>query len=86
MIFVDDVIPLSPGTVPGDLARLPFLQVLVLRNNDISGCIPGELGSLTGLKILELQVNKLQGKFIETADCFSFFKLLRANPGRPGNR
>ena len=49
------------GTIPLELGKLTFLEVLGLYGNRLSGTIPSELGKLTNLKGLYLWNNELNG-------------------------
>ena len=49
------------GVVPPQLSRLPRLERLVLRNNQLWGMMPPELGLLAQLVVLDLADNELTG-------------------------
>ena len=49
------------GELPPELGGLANLNVLDLRNNDLSGAIPPELGGLAYLNVLDLRYNDLSG-------------------------
>lgn len=49
------------GTLPPELALLPYLRMLVLDENQLSGTIPSEFGKLVDLTTLWLQYNSLSG-------------------------
>ena len=51
----------GPSQPLEQLSRLPLLQRLVLRENDLTGSIPPELGQLTKLAVLDLADNGLTG-------------------------
>ena len=50
---------LLTGALPKELAALPHLQALKLRNNYLSGPFPEELRGLEGLTTLELDGNNI---------------------------
>ncbi|KAJ7981881.1 Leucine-rich receptor-like kinase family protein [Quillaja saponaria] len=52
-----------PGTVPpeSELVRLPYLQVISLLGNRVSGSIPKELANITTLKSLSIEYNQFSG-------------------------
>ncbi|KAJ7981872.1 LRR receptor-like kinase [Quillaja saponaria] len=50
-----------PGTVPPELVRLPYLQVISLLGNRVSGSIPKELANITTLKSLSIEYNQFSG-------------------------
>ncbi|KAJ7981869.1 Receptor-like kinase [Quillaja saponaria] len=50
-----------PGTVPPELVRLPYLQVISLLGNRVSGSIPKELENFTTLKSLSIEYNQFSG-------------------------
>lgn len=49
------------GSIPSELAELPYLTDLLLSENRLAGSIPAELGSLTNLATLSLNQNELSG-------------------------
>lgn len=48
-------------TMPPGLGRLTALQILIWRNNNLSGAVPPELGNLAALRTLDLSDNNLSG-------------------------
>ncbi|KAI4343257.1 hypothetical protein MLD38_027785 [Melastoma candidum] len=49
------------GFLAPELSQLPYLQELVLRDNNLLGTIPKEMGMLKNLKVLDLGMNQLSG-------------------------
>jgi len=49
------------GTIPAGFANTPYLQVLDLSNNFLTGDIPPEIGGLLRLRMLDLTNNTLTG-------------------------
>lgn len=49
------------GTIPPELALLPYLRMLVLDENQLSGTVPTQIGKLVDMNTLWLQYNSLSG-------------------------
>ena len=49
------------GAIAPELGKLPYLEQIILIENDLTGSIPPELGTLQNLRSLDLQHNKLTG-------------------------
>ncbi|KAE8677734.1 putative LRR receptor-like serine/threonine-protein kinase [Hibiscus syriacus] len=49
------------GTLPTDLASLPFLQEIALLGNRLTGAVPAALANLSSLTSLVLEANRLSG-------------------------
>lgn len=54
------------GTIPSEVAALPFLEVMSFPHNSLEGTVPTALGSLVGLRILRLEDNLLEGSIPST--------------------
>ena len=59
--YNDDYIPLQ-GVIPPQFGNLSSLEVLNLRENQLTGEIPAELGKLSSLEMLGLRENQLTGE------------------------
>ncbi|CAK9263847.1 unnamed protein product [Sphagnum jensenii] len=62
--------------IPGELGSLPYLQILSLNQNLLSGSIPSELGFLQRLTSLVLSFNNLTGKIPGTLSQCSQLQVL----------
>ncbi|PNX92017.1 putative cysteine-rich RLK (receptor-like kinase) protein [Trifolium pratense] len=50
-----------PGTLPPELTRLRYLQIISLLGNRLTGSIPVEIANISTLQTLELWINQMSG-------------------------
>ncbi|PIA65501.1 hypothetical protein AQUCO_00100777v1, partial [Aquilegia coerulea] len=55
-------LPSFQGEIPTSFVEFPSLEVLLLRDNQLSGLIPMSLGRLSTLRVLDLSYNQLSGQ------------------------
>lgn len=61
MIFLDLSYNKLDNSIPKELGRMYYLQLLNLGHNSLSGPIPDDLGNLKNVGILDISHNKLEG-------------------------